>query len=107
MLVAVSQKGTARQLAVPRGFCRIGKGWQGVAGWQMKEIVHFSYWLLPIYILCLLEYIVRLVGYRRGHRPQVVRLDRELLVPPSQVAEQTLFISRQSLRDHTPREFVP
>ena len=60
VLVAVSQKGTAWQLAVPREFCQIGKGWQGVAGWQMREIIHFSYWLLPIYILCLLEYIVTL-----------------------------------------------
>ena len=60
VLVAVSQKETAWQLAVPREFCQIGKGWQGVAGWQMREIIHFSYWLLPIYICCLLEYIVTL-----------------------------------------------
>jgi hypothetical protein len=43
VLGAVAQKGTAWQLAVPGEFCRVGKGWQEVAGWQMKKIVHFSY----------------------------------------------------------------
>ena len=41
-----------------RADSQVGKGWQGVAGWQMKEIVLFSHWLLPIYILRFLEYIV-------------------------------------------------
>ena len=50
----VAQKGTAWQLAVPGGFCQVGKGWQEVASWQMRKIVRFSYWPPPIYVFCTL-----------------------------------------------------
>ena len=53
LLGGVSKRGTGSS-------ARIFLGWQGVArgGVQAKETVDVSYWLLPIYILRLLEYIV-------------------------------------------------
>ena len=89
---------------------RILPDWQGVArgGRLAKERNRPLFQLATTYLYTLPpRTYCNLVGYRRGPRPQVVWPDRELLAPPSQVAEQTLFVSRQTPRDYTPREVAP
>ena len=89
---------------------RILPDWQGVArgGRLANERNHPFFLLATAYLYTLPPRIYcNLVGYRQGPRPQVVWPDCELLAPPSQVAEQTLFGSRQSPRDYTPREVAP
>jgi hypothetical protein len=101
-LGAIAQGRICRADGSSGGFCR---GWQLAAEVANERNGPFFPGTPPFYVFRL-----RIHGYlgecQRGPRSQVVRPDRELLAPPSWVAEQPLSILRQSLRGCIPREVV-